>query len=147
MYADHPYRVVPVDQLPKQEIPSTLVCLALDSMTEHSAWTAPAGTFVQSPAYVPDPAGGDGWVVAFLQHRDRTEILVFAALDLSRGPIAVAGAPGLKQSFQVHSGYLDGLPPGDSAYHRSVRADLAAGWEDLPESARQAMEPVLSAFA
>jgi carotenoid cleavage dioxygenase-like enzyme len=147
MYADHPYRVVPVEELPRQEIPSTLVCIVAETMTEHSAWAAPLGSFVQSPAYVPDPQGGDGWVVAFLQHRDRTEIVVFDALDLAKGPVAVAGAPGLKQSFQVHSGYIDSLPAGDAAYRRSVKVDLADGLKRLPDTARAALAPVLDAFA
>jgi hypothetical protein len=138
---------VPVEELPRQEIPSTLVCLVAETMTEHSAWAAPLGSFVQSPAYVPDAQGGDGWVVAFLQHRDRTEIVVFDALDLAKGPIAVAGAPGLKQSFQVHSGYLDSLPAGDAAYRRSVKADLAGGWDRLPDAARAALAPLVDAFA
>jgi len=147
MYADHPFRIVPVADLPKQEIPSTLVCIEAEGMTEHSSWAAPLGTFVQSPAYVPDAAGGDGWVVAFLQHRDKTEIVVFEALDLAKGPVAVASAPGLKQSFQVHSGYIDKLPSSESAYHRSVRADYVGGLDSLPEAARAVMEKALAAFA
>ena len=147
MYADHPYRVVPVDSLPKADIPSTLVCITADTMTEQSAWAAPAGTFVQSPAYVPDAAGGDGWVVAFLQHPDKTEIVVFNALDLSAGPIATAGAPGLKQSFQVHSGYLPHLPETNPSYRRSITADMATGWNTLSEAARAAILPVLTEFA
>jgi carotenoid cleavage dioxygenase-like enzyme len=147
MYADHPFRVVPVDQLPTQEIASTLVCIALDGMTEQSSWAAPLGSFVQSPAYVPDEAGGDGWVVAFLQHRDRTEIVVFEALNLAKGPVAVATGPGLKQSFQVHSGYLASLPKSDAPYRRSVKADFTGAWDQLSDAARKAMEPVLTEFA
>ncbi len=147
MYRDHPYRVVPVEELPKEEIPSTLVCLEMAGMSERSSWAAPLGTFVQSPAYVPDEHGGDGWVVAFLQHRDKTELLVFDALDLAKGPVAVASAPGLKQSFQVHSGYLAEIKSRDAGYRRSFAADLGDGWRALTAEAQRVIEPVIKAFA
>jgi hypothetical protein len=147
MYRDHPYRVVPVDELPRDEIPSTLVRIELESMTEQSAWAAPLGTFVQSPAYVPDEHGGAGWVVAFLQHRDKTELLVFDALDLAKGPLAIASAPGLKQSFQVHSGYMPHIASRDADYRRSFAADLGDAWRGLSAPARSVIEPVIKKFA
>jgi carotenoid cleavage dioxygenase-like enzyme len=148
MYRDHPYRIVPVDALPATEIPSTLVCIALDTMTEQSSWTFPEGTFGQSPVYVPDEQrGGEGWVVVFLQHRDRTELLVFDALSLGKGPIAVASAPGLKQSFQVHSGYMPAIRSRDSGYRRSFAADFGDDWRRLPADAQRVIAPLLGAFA
>lgn len=147
MYRNHPYRVVPVDELPREEIASTLVCLALPNMTEQSAWAAPLGTYVQSPVYVPDDQGGDGWVVAFLQHRDRTELLVFDALALAKGPIACATAPGLKQSFQVHSCYAPHVISQDTRYHRSFADHLGDDWHHLPSAARGVVEHVVKTFA
>lgn len=143
MYRDHPYRVVPVGELPKQEIPSTLMCLELKSMVERSAWAAPLGTFVQSPVYVPNDQAGDGWVVAFLQHRDKTEVLVFDALDLSKGPVAIATAPGLKQSFQVHSCYTPHIVSRETGYRRPFAAHLGDDWRSLRPDAVGVISSVL----
>jgi len=147
MYRDHPYRIVPVDDLPKAEIPSTLVCLTMADMTEQGAWAAPLGTFVQSPVYVPDTGGGDGWLLAFLQHRDKTELLVFDALQLSKGPIATATAPGLKQSFQVHSCYAPSINSQQTGYHRSFADYLGDDWRGLRPDACNVIEPVVKAYA
>ncbi|WP_322768694.1 carotenoid oxygenase family protein [Frankia sp. Cr1] len=147
MYRDHPYRVVPVEELPTREIPSSLVCLDLETMTEQSAWSFPEGTFGQSPVYVPDDAtGGDGWVVIFLQHRDRTEVQIFDALTLGKGPIATATTPGLKQSFQVHSGYMPTIRSQDTGYRRSYADDLSDGWQNLSPAVRGVVEQVLAQF-
>jgi carotenoid cleavage dioxygenase-like enzyme len=148
MYADHPFKNVPVAELPTKEVRSSLACLDLATMTEVSAWSAPEGTFCQSPVYVPDEAGGgDGWVLLFIQHRDKTELALFDALDLTKGPICVATSPGLKQSYQVHSGYMPRIRSEDQPYPSSFAADLGDAWRQLPAAARRAVEPVLEAFA
>lgn len=147
MYRDHPYRVVPVDELPREDIPSTLVCIDLESMSEQSSWTFPAGSYGQSPVFVPDPKGGDGWVVMFVQFPDRTEVQVFDALALGRGPVAVASAPDLKQSFQVHSGFMPSIRSQDTGYRRPLAADIGDGWRSLPEAAHGVIESVLAEFA
>ncbi|ABW16336.1 conserved hypothetical protein [Parafrankia sp. EAN1pec] len=146
MYRDHPYRVVPVDQLPSREIPSSLVCIDLETMTEQSAWSFPAGTTSESPVFVPDPAGGPGWAVIFVHYSDRTELQVFDALALGAGPVAVATAEGLKLSVQFHSAYLPSIRLRDTGYERSFAADLGDGWRDFSPSARGVISKVLERY-
>ncbi len=147
LYREHPYRVVPIEQLPVREIPSSLVCLDMETMTEQSAWSFPAGTAGESPVFVPDPAGGDGWVVIAVHHPDRTELQVFDALALGKGPVATATAPGLKLSVQFHSGYLPYLRSRDTGYRRSFAADIGESWRDLSTSARGVVGGVLERYA
>ena len=146
LYRDHPYRVVPVDRLPVREIPSSLACLDLESMTEQSAWQFPEGTAGESPVYVPDPAGGDGWVVIVVHYPARTELQVFDALALGKGPVAVATAPGLKLSVQFHSGYTPAARAPKSGYRRSYAADLGDDWQNLPAQARDVIAAVLDTY-
>ncbi|WP_018501063.1 carotenoid oxygenase family protein [Parafrankia discariae] len=146
MYADHPFRVVDVDDLPTAEIPSSLVCVELESMTERSAWTFPAGTICESPVFVPDGAGGDGWVVVFVKHGDRTELQVFDALALGHGPCAVATAPGLRMPVLSHSGYTETLRSPGAGYRRSFAADLGTGWHDLSPATRAIVTEIVEAF-
>ncbi|MCM3921471.1 carotenoid oxygenase family protein [Frankia sp. AiPs1] len=147
LYAAHPWRVVPVDRLPTREIPSSLVCLDAEAMTEQSAWSFPAGTVGESPVYVPDPAGGAGWVVLAVHHADRSELQVFDALALAAGPVAIAGAPGLKLSVQFHSVYSPTLRPRPGDYRRSFADDLDPSWKDLPVPTRTVIAQVLEQFA
>jgi len=148
MYRDHPYRIVPVDELPVQGILSSLVCIDLETMTEHSAWSFPQGSYTHSPVYVPDDkGGGHGWALAFVQFSDRTELQVFDALNLAKGPVAVAGAPGLKQSFQVHSGWMPHLRPQPSSTGTSFAADLGPAWKELPATVRAVVEPLMARYA
>lgn len=148
MYRDHPYRIVPVEDLPIRDIPSTLVCIDLETMTEQSAWAFPEGTFGQSPVFVPDEQGNsDGWIVVFHQHRDKTELQVFDALKLDRGPIASASAPGLKQSYQIHSSFMPSIRSQDTGYRRRLQDDIGDGWRSLPAATHGVIEEVLARFA
>ena len=147
LYRDHPYRIVPVEELPTEDVPSMMACIDLDTMTEQSCWTFPSGSYGQSPVYVPDEkSNGDGWVVVFVQFPEHTELQVFDALALGSGPIAVATAPGLKQSFQVHSGFMPSIRSQDTGYRREFAADLG-DYRSLPEEAQGIIDEVLEAFA
>jgi all-trans-8'-apo-beta-carotenal 15,15'-oxygenase len=148
LHRHHPYRIVPIEELPAQAFPSTVACIDLETMQEQSSWAFPAGSFAQSPVFVPDRAGGDGWMLVFVQFTDHTELQVFDALALGKGPVAVATAPGLKQSFQVHSGWMPRLAPQPVDYPRSsLRADLGSGLNDLPAPLRAAVEPVVQRWS
>ncbi|MCM3883258.1 carotenoid oxygenase family protein [Frankia sp. R82] len=151
LYRDHPYRCVPIEQLPTQEIPSSLVCLDLETMTPTCAWSFPSGTAGESPVYVPDAVGGGpGWVAIVVHHTDRTELQLFDALSLGSGPVAVASAPGLKLSVQFHSLYLPHLHPAGSAgapYRRSYSDDIGNAWREMPTPVRDVVGAVLDRFS
>jgi hypothetical protein len=138
------HRILGLEQ--PSDVPSRLVCIDLERMDEQSAWTFSAGSYGQSPVFVPDAGGGDGWVIMFVQYADRTELQVFDALALGRGPVATATAPGLKQSFQVHSGFMPDARSQETGYRRSFSADLGQGWKRLPAAAHPIVEDVLRMF-
>jgi hypothetical protein len=146
LYRNHPYRVVPVEDLPKEAVPSSLVCIDLETMREQSSWVFSEGTFGQAACHVPDPSGGPGWTLCFVQHTERTELQVFDALDLGKGPVAKARAPGFKQSYQVHSGWMPAIRSQQTGYQRPYSADIGTGWRSLGEGVRQVVEPVLSRY-
>ncbi|TFE31959.1 lignostilbene alpha-beta-dioxygenase [Frankia sp. B2] len=156
MYRDHPHRVVPVDQLPAGGTASSVVCIDLETMTEKCSWSFPTGTIGESPVYVPvtgdgdvAPGGengdgsGDGWLLVFLKHADRTEIQVFDALALDAGPVAVATAPGLKIPVLFHSGYAASIRSVDTGYRRFFADDLGTAWRSLGPTVRRVVADVL----
>jgi carotenoid cleavage dioxygenase-like enzyme len=137
-----------VAELPAQARPSTVACIDLETMQEQSSWAFPDGAFAQSPVFVPDRGDGNGWMLVFVQFTDHTELQVFDALDLGKGPLATATAPGLKQSFQVHSGWMPRLAPQPIDHRRSsLGADLGSAWRDLPAPLRAAVEPVVQRWS
>ena len=146
MYRNHPYRVVPVEELPRDAVPSSLVCIDLEAMREQSSWSFPEGTFGQAACHVPDPAEGPGWTLCFVQHTDRTELQVFDALDLGRGPLATARAPGFKQSYQVHSGWMETIRSQETGYRRSYADDIGDGWRSLEPAVRGVVESVIARY-
>ncbi|SNQ47812.1 conserved hypothetical protein [Frankia canadensis] len=150
LYRDHPYRAVPIDALPTMEIPSSLVCLDLDTMTEQSAWSFPSGTAGESPVFVPDPDGGTGWVAIVVHHTDRTELQIFDALSLGKGPVAVATVPGLKLSIQFHSLYMPrllGAGAQHTDYRRPYADDIGSGWRGLSSDVRGVVGAVLERYS
>ena len=148
LHRHHPYRIVPVEELPAQAFPSTVACIDLETMQEQSSWAFPAGAFAQSPVFVPDRDGGDGWMLAFVQFPDHTELQVFDALALGKGPVAVATAPGLEAVVPGASGWMPRLvPPPEGDRRSSLADDLGAGWRDLPATLRAAIEPVLQRWS
>ena len=113
---------------------------------EQSAWAFPEGTFGQAACHVPDPSGGAGWTLCFVQHTDRTELQVFDALDLTRGPVATARALGFKQSYQVHSGWMPTIRSQQTGYQRPYSADIGTDWRTLGPAVRQVVEPVIDQY-
>jgi carotenoid cleavage dioxygenase len=58
----------------------------------------PAGDLTSEPVFVPrsaDAPEGDGWLTAVVWRaaENRSDLLVFEALDVAKGPIAVAHVP------------------------------------------------------
>jgi carotenoid cleavage dioxygenase len=65
---------------------------------ERSMHTLPHGDVVSEPVFVPrvtDAAEGDGWLlsVAWREREKRSDLLVFDAMDLETGPVAIAHLP------------------------------------------------------
>lgn len=75
--------------------------LRLDLRTgEEQLWQAPPDVFVGEPLFA--PTGDDeGYVLALLSHglEDRTSLVVFAAADLTAGPVATVPLPLLPVAF------------------------------------------------
>jgi carotenoid cleavage dioxygenase-like enzyme len=68
----------------------------------------PAGDMTGEPVFVPrGVAEGDGWLlsVVWRGNRDRSDIAVFDAQDVARGPIGVASLP-RRVPFGFHGNWV-----------------------------------------
>jgi carotenoid cleavage dioxygenase len=75
-------------------------------------WEAPAGDYVSEPVFTPRDAAapeGDGWLTAVVYRgaEDRSDLLVFEAQDVAKGPIAVAALP-RRVPFGFHGNWVPG---------------------------------------
>lgn len=134
LYADHPYREVPLAELPGGSMPGTLVRVEADTAEIVDSYDFPTGRVALSPTFVPRP-GSDaedaaGWIVCTVMSDDTDtpgstgdELWVFDALDLAQGPLARLGHPELDLPFTLHTAWTPGAAPRTSGYSVDVRED------------------------
>ncbi|MCT9810655.1 carotenoid oxygenase family protein [Acidovorax sp. Be4] len=80
---------------------------------ERQLYTLPHGDVVSEPVFVPrasDAAEGDGWLlaVAWRAQEQRSDLLVFNAMQLAAGPVAVARLPH-RVPFGFHGNWRAGV--------------------------------------
>lgn len=79
-------------------------------MTKDVYWAGSTTTF-QEPVFVPRRGcekEGEGYLIALVNHLDvlRNDVLIFDALELSKGPLAVVHLP-FKVRLGVHGNWVD----------------------------------------
>lgn len=112
LYEEYEGRAVPldaVDRLVRQGgMPSTLMCVDLESFEVCDRYTFAPGVALSSPQFVPARADADddrgGWVTTVVWTQEAAFLWVFDAADLARGPIAELALPVL--GFSLHSAWL-----------------------------------------
>ena len=130
-YAGHPYRHIPVSDLPTENIPPCLCRVDVQDMTIDDDYSFPDGRFVSSPTFVPKDNGndGEGYIYCIVVSDDQEtpgssgdEIWIFDAQNLSQGPLCRLGHPDLNVPMTLHSTFVDSLPTGDN-YSVSIYDD------------------------
>ncbi len=125
LYADHPYRRVPVDQLPRQPQPAALFRVDTETMEVCDRYLFPSGTMNSSPQFVPTGTGAtQGYLVCTVINDASDELWIFDASRLSPGPICRLGHRALDLGFTLHSTWLPSLRAPQSHYRVSLRRDL-----------------------
>ncbi len=150
LYADHPYREVPLSELPSGSVPATLVRVdaATAEVVDHYAF--PVGRVGLSPTFVPHPDGDrstQGWVVVVVFSDDTStvgssgdELWVFDAELLDQGPLVRFGHPRLDLPFTLHTAWTPSADSRTAAYAVDVREDLEGEVAWLDESLQQVFE-------
>ena len=80
----------------------------LESGAEQHWWAGPVST-LQEPCFIPrspDAAEGDGWIVMVCNRLEecRSDLLLFDALDIEKGPIATIHVP-IRLRFGLHGNF------------------------------------------
>ena len=138
LYAEHPYRAVPLSELTGHR-PGCLIHFDAATQAITDTYTFPSGRVGNSPQFVPRPNarhGADGYLVCTVISDDTSwtlssgdELWIFDAQNLAQGPLARLGHPQLGLGFTIHTAVLPELSPRASAYHVPVRQDFSPALE------------------
>ena len=143
LYAHHPFRNIPTDELPRWK-PSGVLRWSPPDMEVKDFWTAPRGTCITTPAYVPKRGQEnelEGYLLAMVSTPERSEFWIWQAGDLAAGPVAKLHHPDLKFAFPLHSAWIPEIAPRTSSYKVDLRSDTKANnFSHLPAWIREIFE-------
>ena len=144
-YRDHPYRRVPLDELPTSPLPPRIVRVDHGSMQILEDLAFPVGWLPMSPTFVPRRNGGqgEGYLVCPVLGPSDDEVWIFSAADLTSGPICRLRHPRFDVGFSLHTTWLPELVAPSSGYRRSRDDDYGAALPMLSEEARALVRTTL----
>ncbi len=129
------HRIVANDELPWSGVPSSLVRVDHDAGRVVDGFFFPGNRFCWTPTFVPRrgtaTGSADGYVVTVVfsdevtEASSGTELWVFDAGALSRGPIAKLGRADLSVPLTLHSVWLESLVTSRPDYRVDVGEELA----------------------
>ena len=134
LYADYPHRVVPLDQIramARTGRPSAILRLDTSSLRIDDAHELPPGTIVGSMQLV--PRGGrwasstEGYLIGNVFTPERTELWIYDASALARGPICRLASRELELGFSLHTAWLAELGEGGGDGYRITAEDDLRG--------------------
>lgn len=159
-FVDHPHRLVAIDDLPWEGVPSSLVRIDHDAGRVVDGYRFEGDRFAWTPTFV--PRGGtargsdDGYIVIVVfsdtvtDESAGTELWVFDAASLAEGPVAKLGNAELKVPMTLHSIWIDSLRSSrpdervDVATELTERADT---WHSDPQVSAIVGSDVLPAYS
>ena len=134
LYADYPYRRVPLESLPTGGKPANLIRLDPQNLQIVDYFTFPNGRVGLSPQFVPREGStteGDGYLVCTVISDDTQtpgssgdEVWIFDAELLAQGPLARLGHDQLNLPFTLHTAWMENASARSASYMLDVRSDV-----------------------
>jgi len=130
LYAGHPYRHVPLSEIPNENVPPSLIRVDPTGPTIMDSWSFPPGRLCLSPQWV--PGGTEGYLVCSMVSDDTEtpgssgcEVWIFDAGNLAQGPLTRLGNPDYNVPFTLHTAWTPQAADRTASYTVSVRDELA----------------------
>ncbi len=132
LYKDYKYRAVPVKEMLRLAETGKPACLfrmytSNESLEISDRYEFPGGYIASSPQFVPrrdgEGSSTDGYIVCTVFTPDSSEIWIFDAPNLAKGPRCRLSHPSLKFSLTIHTAWLQKIAPRTASYHIPVRQD------------------------
>ncbi len=141
LYGNHPHRVVPPAQLPRERKSSALVRVELGRMEVTDGYALGGGRVASSPTWI--PGDGEGWLQALVWSEQDTEVWLFRADRLSAGPVARLGAEGFRLPYTLHTAWMPEARARTSGYRVDFAEDIGPDYQRLAAPVREAVERIL----
>ncbi len=129
LYLDYPHRLVALEtilEMGSTGRPSAIHRIDTASMTFADSYVLPDGVMAGSLQFVPRGAGPtDGYLVGTIYTDAATELWIFDAADLARGPIAKLASPQWKIGFSLHTAWTPTVEARTAPYAVSARQEIA----------------------
>jgi carotenoid cleavage dioxygenase-like enzyme len=151
LYADHPYRQMPLDRMRQIRAeggrPASLLRLDTRTMSIADRYELPrktVGDFMGTPYFVPRRGGSsratDGYLVCAAATIRGSELWLFDAARLSRGPLCKLHHPNLSFGWALHGAWLPTIGRRTASYEVPIRADLGPSIAQSPPAIRALFE-------
>ena len=144
MYADYPYRTIPLKELPAQSIAPSLLQYDGHSNVLRQIWVAPQGWFLSTPQFAPKGGNVDntkGYIlVTCFSDESGDGILVFDSENLAQGPVCQLAHPDLNMSLTLHSVWTPSLPTTLSNYFVPASKDFLPLIDDVKPQVKDAFQ-------
>ncbi|UBF30001.1 carotenoid oxygenase family protein (plasmid) [Kovacikia minuta CCNUW1] len=129
LFEDYPYQLIPRSEVLRRAetgIPACLFRLDTGLMEIADHYLLPASHLVLSPQFVPRGDGEDstnGYLLCTVFTPIRSEVWVFDAQDLARGPLCKLHHPAFVFAFTLHTAWLPEIGRRQASYAIGVRQD------------------------
>lgn len=134
LYAEYPYRRMPLSELPTTTIPGTLYRVHQPTLEIVDTYVFPPGRLPISPQFVPrtdSQSDTDGYIITWVCSDDTTtegstgdELWVFDAGNLAQGPLTRLGHPDLNIPFTLHTAWMPAIETRTATYSVPIRSDI-----------------------
>ncbi|MGE0786061.1 MAG: carotenoid oxygenase family protein [Sandaracinaceae bacterium] len=128
LYEDYPHRLASIDSIRAMGSvgrPSAVHRVDTRQMTIADRYVLPDGVMAGSLQFVPHGAGPtDGYLVGTVYTDPRTELWIFDAADLARGPVTKLASDRWNVGFSLHTAWLDSLERVEPDYRITPEDEL-----------------------
>ncbi|HJL19847.1 MAG TPA: carotenoid oxygenase family protein [Sandaracinaceae bacterium LLY-WYZ-13_1] len=135
LYEPYEHRATPVSEIlamARGGRPSAVIRLDAARPAIADAYPLPTGVMAGSLQYVPRGEGPtEGYLIGTVYTDARTELWIFDAADLARGPVCKLAADGWRVGFSLHTAWLPRLAPRRDDYTIDARAEWEAALSSL----------------
>jgi hypothetical protein len=126
LYARYPHRQVPTSEIRAMSStgrPSAVLRIDTGSLSIGDGYVLGPGVMAGSMQWM--PGGRDGYLIGTVYTEARTELWIFDAGALARGPIARLAARALDLGFSLHTAWVPSVAPSTTSYRVTAREELA----------------------
>ncbi len=146
LYRDHPFREVPLDDLPTEEIAPRIMRIDHNTLDIVDYYELDKGHLPMSPTFVPKIDGDidEGYLLSTTLTPDGDELWIYDTTQIGNGPICRLRHDKLVMPFTFHTTWMPELKQQVSpAYQTDPQLDYGTRLADLSASAQSVITQVL----